>query len=99
MSRGLGGQGVSSQAPEISKRLERMTRKTGATVVDRHGRVFRKSSFSPFTRSVDPRCIAVHVGQNEILLTDFANCSVQLKFTKDEWEAFILGVKDGEFDV
>ncbi len=44
-------------------------------------------------------CVAVKKDGNRILVRDSKdNADTTLSFTEKEWEAFIGGVKDGEFD-
>ena len=59
------------------------------------GLFFRKSSFSDSSRS----CVGVHIAEGEILVinTNKPN-DPMLRFTFAEWNAFIKGVKNREFD-
>ena len=66
--------------------------------VDYSDRVFIKSSFSPSAPNV--RCVDVSIGENDVLVTNLAQKKCQvIKFSLDEWSAFIKGVKNNEFDV
>lgn len=62
-----------------------------------NGRIFKKSSYSPNARDV--KCVGVSVSQGEVLVTNLYKDGPILRFSKDEWEAFIKGVKNGEFDL
>jgi hypothetical protein len=61
---------------------------------------FKKSSLSGTTpRPGGPRCVAVAVKDGVYAVRDTKDASkTTLRFTKDEWEAFIGGVKLGEFE-
>ena len=55
---------------------------------------FRKSSFS----ARGQRCVSVaHVGER-VLVKHSKQRTPVLDFTKAEWDAFVAGVKAGEFD-
>ena len=57
---------------------------------------FIKSSFSP---PRDPLCVEVAKDGNNIIVKDSKNPSQEpLSYTKDEWSAFVKGVKNNEFD-
>lgn len=60
---------------------------------------FKKSSFSPFAKADDPRCVGVSISDTEILVTNTKDRSTILTFSRAEWNAFIKGVKNGEFDL
>lgn len=62
-------------------------------------RVFKKSSHS--INSPDGmRCVGVALSKEDVLLKNLSNPnSATLSFTPDEWQAFIAGVKEGEFDL
>ena len=60
---------------------------------------FKKSSFSSMSRPGPGRCVAVAQKDGVIAVRDTKDASkTTLCFTKEEWEAFIAGVKQGEFD-
>jgi len=61
------------------------------------GRIFEKSSYSPNTRTV--KCVYVSISQEDVLVTNIYNEGPILRFSRDEWGAFIKGVKNGEFDL
>jgi hypothetical protein len=69
------------------------------TKIQINGRVFTKSSYSVDSPS-GMRCVGVSVSENNVLVTNISipNCPI-VKFTHDEWHAFVLGVKNGEFDL
>lgn len=63
-----------------------------------NGRVFTKSSFS----TVLPRakCVGVSISSEDVLVTNLnQKDSPIIRFTRDEWVAFVMGVKNGEFDL
>jgi len=58
---------------------------------------FRKSSFSPINQ---PYCVEVAMEQSGVAVRNSQDPDKRtIIFTKDEWKAFLLGVKSGEFDV
>jgi Domain of unknown function (DUF397) len=58
---------------------------------------FRKSSFSA---AGNPACVEVGFTVTEVHLRDSKDPDGPvLRFTPQEWEAFIAGVKDGQFDL
>jgi Domain of unknown function (DUF397) len=58
---------------------------------------FRKSSFSG---SGNPNCVEVGFVTAEVMLRDSKHQDGPvLRFTTDEWKAFLAGVKAGEFDL
>ena len=57
---------------------------------------FRKSSYSQYTPNA---CVEVANSDNVVVIRDSKNCSgPRLEFSQAEWDAFIKGVKNGEFD-
>lgn len=44
-------------------------------------------------------CVEVRVEPEDVYLWDSKEPKVRLRFTPDEWEAFLHGAKLGEFDV
>ncbi len=45
-------------------------------------------------------CVEVTSSDTEFLVRDSKNpTGARLMFTRDEWAAFVAGVKDGQFDV
>lgn len=59
-------------------------------------REFKKSSKS----TVIQDCVEVALGDNEVVVRDSKNKSgLVLKFNHREWEAFVDGVREGEFDL
>ena len=59
---------------------------------------FKKSSFSP-AKAWQPGCVAVSISSDGVLVTDTKNPGQVLSFTILEWDAFIKGVKNCEFDI
>ncbi len=57
--------------------------------------VFKKSSFS----GRGPRCVSVARVSKSVLVKHSLNEKPILTFSRGEWEAFIQGVKAGEFDL
>jgi hypothetical protein len=58
---------------------------------------FRKSSFSG---AGNPNCVEVGFVTAEVLMRDSKHPrGPVLRFTTDEWNAFVAGVKAGEFDL
>jgi hypothetical protein len=56
---------------------------------------FRKASFSPLPLVY---CVEVGVRDGLIRLRDSKDRDVELTFSAGEWDAFVRGVKAGEFD-
>ena len=77
--------------------------KTNASVAEVLGNVdedgFRKSSWSvhnPASRF----CVAVKMEGDSVLVRDTKDSAkTTLTYTRSEWDAFIKGVKGGEFDL
>ena len=61
-----------------------------------NGREFKLSSMC---NAASTRCCAVSINSDDIAMLNTTNCENVIHFTKDEWVAFIDGVKNGEFDV
>nr|VFK03880.1 MAG: protein of unknown function (DUF397) [Candidatus Kentron sp. H]VFK03936.1 MAG: protein of unknown function (DUF397) [Candidatus Kentron sp. H]VFK06891.1 MAG: protein of unknown function (DUF397) [Candidatus Kentron sp. H] len=59
---------------------------------------FKKSSFS-FEREMYARCIDVCILSDKVNVRHSKNPSVELEFRLGEWSAFIMGVKNSEFDL
>jgi hypothetical protein len=64
---------------------------------DLGGAAWRKSSRSgPYTDN----CVEVAFVEGAIVVRDSKNpAGPSLVFTENEWDAFVAGAKDGEFDV
>lgn len=62
---------------------------------------FKKSTFSsPGRLAPGGRCVAVAIKGDTIAVRDTKDASkTTLQFTAEEWDAFVLGVKNGEFDL
>lgn len=59
---------------------------------------FKKSTLSPQKRN--PQCVAVAQKDGMVAVRDTKDANkTTLLFTRDEWEAFVAGVKNNEFDV
>lgn len=61
------------------------------------GRTFHKSSFSP--EHGFPHCVAVSIAEDDVLIRRSDDEKPVLNFSREEWKAFVLGVKNSEFDV
>lgn len=59
------------------------------------GKVYRKSSHSPFGQ----KCVGVSIDEHMVSVINTNRKDSIVSFTLEEWKAFILGAKDGEFDV
>lgn len=58
---------------------------------------FKKSSWS---KNNPKTCVTVAIGPSKVAIRDSKDQNNStLNFTRDEWFAFIQGVKDGEFDL
>lgn len=55
---------------------------------------FKKSSYSG-TR----RCVGVAITDETVFITNTKQPNLVIPFTRDEWKAFIDGVKNNEFDI
>lgn len=62
-----------------------------------NGRIFKKSSYSTEARVA--KCVGVSISQKDVLVTNIYKGDPTLRFRRDEWEAFIKGIKNGEFDL
>ena len=61
---------------------------------------FRKSSFSPAYPFLPYRCVSVAIKGDMIGVRDTKDPTKQtLTYDRVEWQAFINGVKNGEFDL
>jgi hypothetical protein len=60
-------------------------------------KTFNKFINSSFCR--DDRCVEVAITTSEVLIRQSSGCEKSLRFTLAEWSDFILGVKNGEFDI
>lgn len=61
---------------------------------------FKKSTFSRGTSPSPGRCVAVAQKDGTVAVRDTKDASkTTLRFTRDEWSAFVAGVKSGEFDL
>ena len=61
------------------------------------GICFKKSSFSP--RNVFRLCVGVAITNEKVYVTNTSSNQPIIEFSHDEWDAFIKGVKAGEFEV
>ena len=60
---------------------------------------FRKSSFTPAYPQAPYYCVEVALDEDTVRVRDTKNPDDEmLTFTHKEWDAFIKGVKMGEFD-
>ena len=57
---------------------------------------YKKSSFSHYEKF----CVGVNINKNGVkIINTKSDDDKFLEFTHAEWEAFVLGVKNGEFDI
>lgn len=66
------------------------------TLIKIDGIQYRKSSHSVTGGN---KCVGVAVEKNTVKIINTVEKGSIVRFTLDEWEAFIAGVKDGEFDL
>ncbi len=59
---------------------------------------FKKSSFSD-ERTKSVRCVEVSIGHERVFVRHSQRPSNVLEFNYGEWEAFLLGVKNNEFNI
>ena len=66
----------------------------------KHDEGFKKSSFSESGVKKAPDCVEVKRGGNDIKVRNsrFPNNDT-LSFTSEEWDAFLQGVRNNEFNV
>lgn len=65
-------------------------------ILIRHsGHDYKKSSFSPR----DSKCVGVCIDSDKVLVINTNTRQEIVEFTKGEWDAFLLGVKNNEFDL
>lgn len=58
---------------------------------------FRKSKY---TQGDPENCVSVAFTEGGVFVRDTKDpAKTTLRFTRSEWEAFIRGVRDGEFDI
>ncbi|QAZ66053.1 DUF397 domain-containing protein [Solidesulfovibrio carbinolicus] len=60
-----------------------------------HGKTFKISSFSGSGHN----CVGVSINNDMISVINTNTKDSIIDFTKDEWSAFIAGVKNSEFDL
>ncbi|MGR3176755.1 MAG: DUF397 domain-containing protein [Candidatus Anammoxibacter sp.] len=65
--------------------------------ITHEGREYRKSSYSP--KGWDIKCVGVSIDEENVYAINTNKKDIVISFTIEEWKAFILGVKDDEFDV
>jgi hypothetical protein len=51
------------------------------------------------TKCESGQCVEVAITTDSIKIRNSNDHSVVASFTIDEWKAFVLGAKDGEFDI
>ena len=59
---------------------------------------YKKSSFSA-DRESGTRCVEVAIGEKTVFVRHSNLTSAIIEYTREEWKAFIKGVKQGEFDI
>jgi hypothetical protein len=65
-----------------------------ATTIEINGVAYRKSSCSESSQL----CVGVAYKKNEVLVVNTNTQDLVLRFTREEWRAFLEGVKANEFD-
>ena len=65
-------------------------------LVEIEGVVFKKSSHST---SGGGKCVGVSIQNDCVKVINTKTKGKVVEFTNEEWEAFISGVKEGEFDI
>ena len=60
---------------------------------------FKKSSFSNADREIFSRCVEVCIEEKVVTVRHTKNYSVEIQYSPEEWDAFIKGVKNNEFDL
>lgn len=55
---------------------------------------FRKSSYCGLGS-----CVEVGVDGDDVVMRDSKNPELEVRCTRQEWEDFLAGVRNGEFDV
>lgn len=60
------------------------------------GKTFKKSTYSPVLLF---RCVSVSIQPNKVLVTHSSGDKPILEFTHDEWDAFLKGAKNNEFEL
>jgi hypothetical protein len=62
-------------------------------------RIFKKSSFTNAPKPY-PTCVEVSISNDDVLIRNSSSLNQgTIKYTLEEWDAFIKGVKNGEFDL
>jgi hypothetical protein len=64
-------------------------------ITEVNGKKFRKSTFSGSGHS----CVGVSIEKDKIFVINTITKKEIVEFTHDEWEAFVMGVKNNEFDI
>jgi hypothetical protein len=64
--------------------------------VDIGGITYRKSSYS---NSGGQFCVGVSCADSVVMVTNTNQPSPVVHFTKEEWRAFVAGVKNNEFEI
>jgi Domain of unknown function (DUF397) len=62
--------------------------------IEINGSIFKKSSFSGVSS-----CVGVEVTIDKIRVVNTKEKNTVIEFTYPEWDAFITGVKNNEFDI
>ena len=67
---------------------------TKATTIEINGVVYKKSSRSNSSQL----CVGVAFKNDDVLVLNTNTRDLVLRFTREEWRAFVAGVKANEFD-
>jgi hypothetical protein len=80
---------------DVARRLKSQVRGVAVSVPRTSWVTWRKSS-----RSQQGNCLQVRLRSGHVQVRDSKDPhGAVLSFTPDEWEAFVAGVRDGEFDL
>ena len=67
-----------------------------SSIIEIDGVQFQKSSFSAHGGG---HCVGVACKNDMMLVINTNTRESVARFTKEEWQAFVAGVKNGEFDI
>lgn len=85
--------GITADLSIVCGQVEDTTMAKGA-LIEINGVLYRKSSCSNSSQL----CVGVAYKDNDVLVVNTNTQDLVLRFTREEWRAFIAGVKANEFD-